>query len=249
MSRILYNYKIYCNTEATFFTKWSETPPTTCPNNNTHEIDSSKTHGVDKISTDTLTVTEPTDGYFKCGCVEHNIPEGTAGDITVIERSWPFDILIWLVDIYVNDDMIGDYINIEVQPQAFANGIGYVTANTSAGATVLPVSSTVTEYMAHGFDVRLGSTNVGRCNAVNKVAHTLTLNDELADDVTVGTIVYPVIQMIHNFKFIQKGIVEFAKKGFKAKPAPANTIFKISYTNNTIAAKSLVIRHEYYYGF
>ncbi|MCK5603408.1 hypothetical protein KAR91_16100 [Candidatus Pacearchaeota archaeon] len=36
----LFKYRIYCNTESAYVTGWYETEPTVCPNNNTHNIDS-----------------------------------------------------------------------------------------------------------------------------------------------------------------------------------------------------------------
>ena len=39
----IHQYRIWCNTESTFVTTWSESEPTVCPNNNTHEIDQIKT--------------------------------------------------------------------------------------------------------------------------------------------------------------------------------------------------------------
>lgn len=36
-------YRLWCNTEGIWTTNWSETLPTTCPNNNTHDIDETKT--------------------------------------------------------------------------------------------------------------------------------------------------------------------------------------------------------------
>jgi len=39
----LFKYRIWCNTESTWVESWDEETPTTCPNNNTHSIDTTKT--------------------------------------------------------------------------------------------------------------------------------------------------------------------------------------------------------------
>ena len=44
----LFKYRVWCNTENTWINTWSETTPTVCPNNNSHEIDSNKTLIVEK---------------------------------------------------------------------------------------------------------------------------------------------------------------------------------------------------------
>jgi len=43
-------YRVFCNTENTFVTTWSINPPTTCPNNNTHNIDTESITIIDSIS-------------------------------------------------------------------------------------------------------------------------------------------------------------------------------------------------------
>ena len=48
----VYKYRIYCNDESTYNYVWNTTPPTTCPNNNTHVIDNTTITVVDSISND-----------------------------------------------------------------------------------------------------------------------------------------------------------------------------------------------------
>jgi len=43
-------YRVYCDTELTYVEIWSETIPTTCPNNNTHTIDDNKTSMIDIVN-------------------------------------------------------------------------------------------------------------------------------------------------------------------------------------------------------
>lgn len=47
----LFKYDVWCNTESIYVSIWSESPPTVCPNNNTHSIDESKTCIIDTVST------------------------------------------------------------------------------------------------------------------------------------------------------------------------------------------------------
>lgn len=41
MVKKLYKYRIWCNTESSYITKWSETPITVCPNNTGHSVNTS----------------------------------------------------------------------------------------------------------------------------------------------------------------------------------------------------------------
>lgn len=49
----VYKYRIYCKDESSYNYVWNTTPPTTCPNNNTHLIDNDTITVVDSISNDT----------------------------------------------------------------------------------------------------------------------------------------------------------------------------------------------------
>lgn len=44
----LYKYRVWCITESKWITTWTESTPTACPKNDTHEIDSSKTLIIEK---------------------------------------------------------------------------------------------------------------------------------------------------------------------------------------------------------
>jgi len=248
-NKVLSYYKIYCDTELQYNYIWSESIPTTCPNNNSHSIDETKTIIVDKIDTNIITVTEPTEGYFKCGSIEQTILSGNIGDVTVFERSWPFDIMIWLVDLYVTANMVGDMISIVAKPPQIINGIGYLTQSASIGDTVLYVSQTVLDNMVHGFHIKVGSVEVGRCDEIDKQNGCIILSPPLQVDVNQYSVFYPVIYMVHNFKLHIPCIIDFAKKGFKGKPVPKNTAFEIRYTNNSTEQKEVCLRNEYYYGF
>jgi len=46
----IYQYRIWCNTELSFVTTWAESEPTVCPNNNSHEIDITKTTIINSIT-------------------------------------------------------------------------------------------------------------------------------------------------------------------------------------------------------
>lgn len=48
----VFKYRVWCETEGKYVEGWFEEEPTTCPNNNTHTIDTSKTSIVEDISTD-----------------------------------------------------------------------------------------------------------------------------------------------------------------------------------------------------
>lgn len=48
----LYQYRVWCDTENAYFTTWSDVEPTTCPNNDGHTIDTTKTTVVQTVIED-----------------------------------------------------------------------------------------------------------------------------------------------------------------------------------------------------
>ena len=49
-------YRIFCNTENAYVYTWDTSPPTTCPNNNTHTVDSASVTLIDSVSEDTISL-------------------------------------------------------------------------------------------------------------------------------------------------------------------------------------------------
>lgn len=49
-------YRIFCNTENAYVYTWDTSPPTTCPNNNTHTVDISSVTLIDSVSEDTISL-------------------------------------------------------------------------------------------------------------------------------------------------------------------------------------------------
>ena len=52
MAKTLYQFRVYCETEAAYVTGWYEEDPHRCPNNAAHTITESRTAIVDKVATE-----------------------------------------------------------------------------------------------------------------------------------------------------------------------------------------------------
>ena len=50
MTETVYKYKVWCNTDSKYIEIWATTEPTTCPENNTHTIDTSKTSILEELT-------------------------------------------------------------------------------------------------------------------------------------------------------------------------------------------------------
>lgn len=74
MSTIVNQYRYYCTTEGTFVYKWDTNIPTTCPNNNTHTIDTDSITIVDTVKSNQVEV----DNLSKTAFEELRIAEKTS---------------------------------------------------------------------------------------------------------------------------------------------------------------------------
>lgn len=56
-ARVVYNYRLYCNTESNYVNSWGQSIPTLCPHNSTHSINSNNITIVDTISSSISQIT------------------------------------------------------------------------------------------------------------------------------------------------------------------------------------------------
>ena len=74
----LYKYRIWCTTDSKEEERWDTDEPTTCPSNNTHTIDSSKTRIIQTIEENLVLIDEGTDelgGLYRSSSYFMEIPE------------------------------------------------------------------------------------------------------------------------------------------------------------------------------
>src|SRR5438034_79066 len=110
------NYQLYCVTEAALVNSWGEIPPTTCPNNTLHTIDPDSITIIQRVSTRDITALEPTDGWFQAISFTMDIPAGTPGDITTLDKSWPGNLTLWTVSVFSDDANANDILNVIPAP-------------------------------------------------------------------------------------------------------------------------------------
>ncbi len=239
-------YKLYCIDERRVVYKWTDTPPTVCPNNNVHDIDLDSVKISQKYN-DRVIAEEISTGYFESQHIPMNIPSGTPGDITEHDVTWPMDILLWKTYLTPTPDMIGDFISVLAAPETT---VGAITAPVNIGDTVLNVSSTVTDNVWRGFLITLDDgTNkdvLGRCTAVDAGAGTITVTTPTSFGFAIGTPVKISIYVLDSIYIADTNIIDIGAKGFRGKRVDDGTILRIYYTNNSGTSKIFRWRPELY---
>jgi len=108
----VYKYQVRCTTDNKWVTVWSESPPTVCPENNSHTINSSLTSVVGSVSENTMKVKEEnieTGGNFSTTPLTIH---ANANSITYGRFSWPFNVSALSVNFNTNSTHTGDCIDM-----------------------------------------------------------------------------------------------------------------------------------------
>ena len=240
-------YRVYCNDEADYVYTWDFVEPTTCPNNNSHIINTSLTTIVETVSTNSVVAVEDSDGYFETEHITMNIPSGTPGDLSEHDVTWPMDFLLWRTLITPTSDMIGDSISAVASPETT---VGVLTAPITAGTTVLNVNSTVTDNVWRGFLVNIfdgvNKDFLGRCTNVDSVAGTITVETGTTNSFAAGSAVQIGVFILKDIYIANTQTIDIGLKGAKGKSVTAGMILRVRYTNNAGTSKTLRWRVEGY---
>lgn len=248
MSGVTVNqYRVWCtNPPAHYEYAWGTSPPTVAPSDGS-PINTALTTIIDVISNNNVVAEEMSTGDFETTHITMNISSGSPGDITTYDVTWPMDILLWKTDLTPNSAMVGDTITVMAAPETT---IGALTASVSAGATILPVNSTVFAYLVRGYVVTLNdgvNKNVlGRCIAKDTVNNTITVETATTNSFAAGTPVQMSIYVLKDIYIGDTNVISIGLKGMRGKVVPAGTILRVYYTNNSGTAKTFRWRPEYY---
>lgn len=248
MGENIHHWQYKCVEEDALVYMWSKDAPTTCPNNNTHTIDSNTPVTIiDTITTNKVQVEEDSHGYFETTHLLFDIPTGTPGNVTEHDVSWPMNILLWKTYLTPSSDMIGDTISVLASPETT---VGVLTAPANIGDTILNVNSTVLENMYRGFlvtiDDGINKDVLGRCTNIDITNSQISVQTPLS---YAFAAMVPVKISVYIIKDIHIGSAEkisIAAKGFKGKNIPAGMIVRVYYTNNSGTVKTFRFRTEIY---
>lgn len=229
----IYKWRVYCNTEATYHTVWSETEPDYCPVDPVgHTIDANKTTIIEIRKPDLVTIKEeevPTNGAFQISSIAFD----ASGNMTSqYVHSYPMPVTILSASTITLDSMQGDIINVSVAPNTT---IGVLTANVSSGIYELPVSQTVIDNTITGLFINLvdasGSVDLGRILVKNTASNTITMHmPTTRSHAAFTTLVQMTSRFAHNLEVGYAGKYRYAGTKIGGAYLPANTPVLFEYT-------------------
>lgn len=248
----VYKYRVYCISEGQNVYQWAETPPTTCPNNTAHTINANSISVVDEQGPTILSIKEesvPTGGFFKIESSEIDIAAGPNVD-SVMTEQWPYNVSILDINFISGAEHEGDFVTVEMPSHKI---FGAVTQDISAGATVIPVSQSVTDNIAKGFYAELAdgtnTDDLGRVISVDSINHTISVENATTHSFLAATPTYVkvTVKPVDNLKLGPPMLYQIGAAKIGASHVPANEPAKITYTNMSAATKKLVFAYEYLY--
>lgn len=249
----LKRYRVYCVTEAAnVIGDFRETEPTTCPNNNTHVIDSTLNTVVAARYSSTVTIKEediPTRGYFRCDGHELSIPAGMTGDISVHEIVYDFPTTVLSFQLEFTNEHVGDRMWAWSMP---TTPLGLIEADLPSGSTSVIIPLVMMQFAGVGLCVFLEdpisgitevSTEIATLDPLTRVA---TLHSPLNNSFLLvsNSTIRPAIPRVKQLKVVSPGVKGIGDKKIGGSSAPVGIKALIQYQNNNGLAKELVLHAD-----
>lgn len=251
----IYRWQIFCIDEGQAVTWYRDIndPPTMCVNNSNHQVNPNSTVRWERIGPNLLQVTDtsPNLGYFQMSSIKVNIPAtNTVPQTITVDNTYPFDMYIWETSISQYPNHIGDEINIQIAPDT---PIATLLQSTNVGDTTIYASPTIFNHIYRGCEI--GITDgvhkeySGRIKEINSLNGSIKFEIPLINSYIQGSVVLFSVYPIRHLFFDSDRRIIIGSKGLKSRVIPANTIFRITYIDNTVHTSpiDIYIQMQYYH--
>lgn len=248
MSRTVYNYRFYCRTESIFVYTWDTISPIKCPNDATHNIDTSSISIIDNINNNSVSIIQSSSAINDNYRVECKYISVQPNELYTSLLSWPFNIGILTVNWNSGEINRGDIVNCYIAPNTT---IGVITKNATQGDTLLHVSESVLKYINKGYIVNITdktkNINLGQCTEINNQENTIKCEIPVSTDFNIGSILQMTVHNIKNIILTEPSQIRLATKHLSSSLLLANIPIKFTYQNNQDIIKTFAVFYEYLY--
>ncbi len=247
---VVYQYRIYCITEAQNVYEWNTVAPTTCPNNTAHVINPNSISIVDQIASNEVKIQQesvPTGGNFRA---ETFTLTATGPGMTTAQMSWPFNVSLLQASFTTDSTNQGDKVTVEIPSNL---PIGTITHDVNVGDTIINVSPSVITNSMVGYCIILSdgtnTDDLGRIIAIDTINNTVTMEVASPNNYAVATptVVGLTVRPISNFEFGPPQTYILGQSSLGASSIPANVPVTVKYQNNGTTQKAIIFAYEYLY--
>lgn len=253
----LSSYKVFCITENVdvFTYGYQETPPTVCPHDLTHTIDTNSIEvvntyqipgmfiEVDKSQTGGSMLTYGITGTFPA------CPPGTVQTFGI--NSLPFVIRIMTLTINPGSENLLDTFDFFSAPNTV---IGTSTAELTAGQNIVEVSASVYTNIKVGYMLRItGGGNqeefrfVIAKDTLAGPIYQLTLETNAVNTYPAGSLIDMSILRVYNLKIKSSNPIVFSGKAPGTSLIPPSLTALMKYTNNDGVPKEINMVFDIFY--
>ena len=128
-----------------------------------------------------------TGGHHAGGTIYMTV-DNTADAISTHDESWPIGRNLLSLEFFGGPDYDGDFFTVDIGPNT---PVGAITANVSAGATVITVSDTAINYLQPGYLVHLAdgtnTDDLGMVLSKDIIAKTITVETATVNSFSAAT--------------------------------------------------------------
>jgi len=238
----LARFGIYCVTEGVVVEtdfRDIDSPPTVCPNNNTHTVDTNRVNVIETFKTESIFLNqgaEGTQGIYTTNGTILNIPIG--GGAYTHDVSMPYRVSPRVLHVYPNADNIGDTVTFVVAPNT---KMSELSANEIIGATTLHVDPGTASTFLLGMEIHVddgvNDQNLGKCIDKDIVNDTITVENALTNNYNIGTDVQQSYIRIEDIPIANTNNFTIGGSKFYSDSVAPNTTIRLIYNNNGISAK------------
>lgn len=244
----VYQYRIYCNTEATWKYVWDTEEPSKCPSSDSHSVNLNSIMIINVIKDDEVVIKQektPTGGRLRVSTIDFIVEPSTTGILT---KSFPINLTMLGTSSKTQDSQENDNLSVHIAPNTT---IGAITSPCDNGATSIIVSSTVITNIFVGGFINLFngsiSSNDSQVISIDSSTNTLTLETTLNNSFSAGSEVRLTVYLVDNIRIGLAGNRVIGENMMIGRYIPANTVIKFIYTNNSTISQHPTLALQYLY--
>jgi hypothetical protein len=228
-------YKIYCATEAKYVEGWGSTEPTTCYNNTTHTVNLSSVQTLETVNNSQVKVIEDGAAIARnVKIVSINFENVAAGETQTKTYTFRIVTSMYSYKFATDDTNKGDEITIAIKPNTV---LGLITANITAGNTVIYAPAAIFLYGWPGFNVYASDgTNLddlGEIISLDSVAGTMTVQTAAVHNFSsTNTVIMMTYFNMKSMKIGPPQMYAFGEDVIGGAAVPVGTVVHFSYKNN-----------------
>ena len=247
----IYNYKLFCQTENTWVTKWDTVGPTVCPCDPSHTIIPDSVAVIKTICENYVTLKDDTPGYFQISSVVIDVPASGIGSVYTHDVSYQFDMQLSKINYIPINESVNDILSIIIGPD---DSISHLSADGNIGDTTLNLDSSIfsENIIVKGCNLKITDNtttqDLGKITAIDPINYTIIVENALTTSFNVGSEILLNLYLAENFTIPYAGLnIPISNKLFATKIIGPNTNIRFLYQNENGLAKKVVLTLEYSY--